>query len=66
MLLSQKQLAEAMGFEPNQMSRIEKCLIKQGIKVFYGQKCIWTTTECISQAAKADVLSEIEVITIDD
>jgi len=66
MLINQTQLAETLGFESSQMSRIEKCLLKQGIKVFYGHKCIWTTTECISQAAKADVLSEIEVITIDD
>jgi len=66
MLLSQSQLAETLGFEPNQMSRIEKCLIKQGIKVFYGNKCIWTTTECIAQAAKEEVLSEIQVIEIDD
>jgi len=66
MLLNQTQLADAMGFAPNQMSRIEKCLIKQGIKVFYGHKCIWTTTECIAQAKKEEVLSVAQEIKIDD
>ncbi len=65
MILNQSQLAEAMGFEDNQMARIERCLTKQGIKVFYGHKCIWTTTECIAQAATQKVISENQIIKID-
>jgi len=66
MLVNQSQLAEATGFEPNQMARIEKCLIRQGIKVFYGKDCIWTTTELIAQASQQEVLSVTQIIKIDD
>jgi len=66
MILSQLQLAEALGFEPNQTARIEKCLTKQGIKVFYGKNCIWTTSEIIAQAANQEVLSDSQIIRLDE
>jgi len=66
MILSQSQLAKALGFKPNQMAKIEKCLRRQGIKVFYGKNCIWTTTELIAQAKQLEVLSDSQIIKIDD
>ena len=63
-IVTQEQLAEAMHFEPNQTARIEKMLRDQGITVFYGKGgCVWTTTECIAQAANSELRSE--KITID-
>jgi len=65
MIINQKQLAKALGFQKNQKASIEKCLLQQGIKVFYGRNCVWTTTELIAQAAQPEVLSETQVIKLD-
>lgn len=58
-IVTQEQLAEALHYEPTQTSRIEKMLRDQGIAVFYGKGgCVWTTTECIAQAANQGVTSD--------
>jgi len=65
MLVTQAQLAEATGYQPDQAARIEKCLRDQGIQFYYGRAgCIWTTTELIAQA-RAHTLTSAEHIKID-
>lgn len=50
MIVVEEQLLEATGY--TRAADMEKCLLKQGIKLFYGKdRRIWTTSEILARVA---------------
>lgn len=60
MLLTQEQLMEATGYK--RVSDLERCLLRQRIRFFYGRDGrIWTTTEIVRDAANGAKIQEGEI-----
>jgi len=49
-ILTQPELAEILGYAPEQTARIRSCLEQQGIRVFAGRDGIWTTRDAVNRA----------------